>query len=187
MNNNNKQQLAPLASEMEAAPTSQSLGLVDNPVFSTDDSEKFLHQDELAAIDAVQPSLQPQPKVYNQQIVDLPYQVSRNNEEENFEQWEARTLKTQKDNLTNRTSIYHQAPVSSGIPNIPENKQTTSEGLAKARKEHEINELANKLAFVSNNIIRHEKQLANLKSIKKTIEKNLKGLANTKALDLAKE
>ena len=154
----------------------QHLGLVDSPSIAKDDTENFLHQDELAAIDAVRPSLQPQPEVYNQQIVDLPYQVSRNNKQESFEQWEARTLKTQKDNLINRTSLYNQSPVNSGAPNLPANNKTTSEGLAKARKEHQQNELANKLAFVSNNITRLEKQLANFKAVKKTIEKNLKGL-----------
>ena len=155
----------------------QSLGLVDSPAFSKDDTLAYLHRDELAALENTFPSGKPINDDRNNNNSFVPgVHRPQVQQQLNYEQWEQKVLREQRENFNNRTSLYNQSPVNSGAPNLPANNKTTSEGLAKACKEHQQNELANKLAFVSNNITRLEKQLANFKAVKKTIEKNLKGL-----------
>ena len=155
----------------------QQLGLVDSPSLSTDNTQEYLLKDEQKPEENTFPSSKPiNDDINNNSDVSGVYRHQVQQQQLSYEHWEQKVLREQRENFNNRTSLYNQSPVNSGAPNLPANNKTTSEGLAKACKEHQQNELANKLAFVSNNITRLEKQLANFKAVKKTIEKNLKGL-----------
>ena len=145
----------------------QQLGLVDSPAFSTDDTENFLHQDELRALENTFPSGKPLKDKTN--ITQDPSYIYTNNITETWEQFEARTEQGRQ-----RGGVGNMKLTSSGIPSlVNDGVKPTAEQIEKLRKEESINQLSQRLALLQNSEQRLKKELERNLLVQREIKKNL--------------
>ena len=153
----------------------QQLGLVDSPAFSTDDTENFLHQDELRALENTFPSGKPinDDRNNNNPTFSGVYRPQVQQQQLSYEQWEQKVLREQRENFNNKTSLFQSSPTNAGISTVDDGVRPSQERIEQLRKEESINQLSQRLALLQNSEARLRKELERNLLVQREIKKNL--------------
>ena len=158
----------------------QQLGLVDSPAFSTDDTTAYLAKDELAALENTFPSGKPINDDNNSNTFNFGVYRPQVQQQLNYEQWEQKVLREQRENFNNKTSLFQSSPTSSGAPNlVDDGVKPTAEQIEKLRKEESINQLSQRLALLQNSEQRLKKELERNLLVQRQLKDNLNEISQS--------